>query len=120
MNSAEEYFNQVQQLIDHTPDAVIERYEEQLLSETRGVLRIRLRFPDDALLEKRKGSKKYCSYNVRTCQGRSSSPTLTNDRLSKEEGPRNARQGRKQLSCARPGRSRRTAPPYRKESLPGC
>jgi len=51
MNSAEEYFNQVQQLIDHTPDAVIERYEEQLLSETRGVLRIRLRFPDDALLE---------------------------------------------------------------------
>jgi len=58
MNSAEEYFNQVQQLIDHTPDAVIERYEEQLLSETRGVLRIRLRFPDDALLEKRKGSKK--------------------------------------------------------------
>jgi len=51
MNSVEEYFNHVQQLIDHTPDAAIERYEEQCLSENRGVLRIRLRFPDEALLE---------------------------------------------------------------------
>ncbi len=51
MKSVEEYFNHVQQLINHTPDAAIERYEEQLLSETRGGLRIRLRFPDDALLE---------------------------------------------------------------------
>ena len=31
MNSVEEYFNHVQQLIDHTPDVAIERYEEQLL-----------------------------------------------------------------------------------------
>ena len=33
------------------PDTHIERYEEQLLSETRGTLRIRLRFADQAVLE---------------------------------------------------------------------
>ncbi len=51
MKSVEDYFNGVRQLIDHAPEAAIERYEEQILSESRGVLRIRLRFPDKALLE---------------------------------------------------------------------
>lgn len=51
MKSVEDYFDDVRQLIDHTPEADIERYEEQILSENRGVLRIRLRFPDKALLE---------------------------------------------------------------------
>ena len=51
MKSIEEYFNHVRQLIDHVPEAATERYEELLLSENRGVLRIRLRFPDDALPE---------------------------------------------------------------------
>jgi len=51
MKSIEEYFNHVRQLIDHVPEAATGRYEELLLSENRGVLRIRLRFPDDALLE---------------------------------------------------------------------
>ncbi|MBI2997089.1 MAG: hypothetical protein HYY46_01315 [Deltaproteobacteria bacterium] len=51
MKSVEDYFNQVRQLINHTPETNIERYEEQILSENRGVLRIRLRFPDEGLLE---------------------------------------------------------------------
>lgn len=51
MKSVEEYFNHVRQLVDRVPEAKIERYEEQILSESRGVLRIRLRFPDEALLE---------------------------------------------------------------------
>jgi hypothetical protein len=51
MNTVEEYFDQVRKLIQGTINARIERYEEHILSATRGNLRIRLRFSDNALLE---------------------------------------------------------------------
>jgi hypothetical protein len=51
MNTVEEYFDRVRQRIQDVPGAQAERYEEYLLSATRGNLRIRLRFSDDALLE---------------------------------------------------------------------
>ena len=51
MKTIEEYFSHVRQLIQGFPEALNERYEEQVLAETRGNLRIRLRFPDGALLE---------------------------------------------------------------------
>lgn len=51
MNTVEEYFARVRQLFQNIADAQAERYEEHLLSATRGNLRIRLRFSDNALLE---------------------------------------------------------------------
>src|SRR5262245_28195578 len=51
MNTVEEYFDYVRQLVGDIPNAQAERYEEHLLSATRGNLRIRLRFSDNALLE---------------------------------------------------------------------
>jgi hypothetical protein len=51
MKTIEEYFDQIRKLIQAIPEAHAERYEEQVLSATRGNLRIRLRFSDQALLE---------------------------------------------------------------------
>ena len=47
----EEYFANVFRLIQALAGVSVERYEEQLLSATRGNLRLRLRFADQALLE---------------------------------------------------------------------
>ena len=46
-----EYFAELFQLIQTLAGVRIERYEEQLLSATRGNLRLRLRFADQALLD---------------------------------------------------------------------
>jgi Family of unknown function (DUF6516) len=46
-----EYFAELWQLIQGLVGVRVERYEEQLLSATRGNLRLRLRFADQALLE---------------------------------------------------------------------
>jgi Family of unknown function (DUF6516) len=46
-----EYFAELFQLIQALAGVRIERYEEQLLSATRGNLRLRLRFADQALLD---------------------------------------------------------------------
>ena len=46
-----EYFAEIFQLIQALAGVDVERYEEQLLSATRGNLRLRLRFADQALLE---------------------------------------------------------------------
>jgi hypothetical protein len=51
MKTLEEYFTHVRQLIQSVPDAHAEQYQEQMLSATRGNLRIRLRFSDQAVLE---------------------------------------------------------------------
>jgi len=51
MNAVEEYFDHVRQLVHRLPDVQTERYEEHILSPTRGNLRIRLRFSDNTLLE---------------------------------------------------------------------
>ena len=51
MKTIEEYFAYTRQLIQSVPDAYAERYEEEILSMSRGNLRIRLRFSDQALLE---------------------------------------------------------------------
>jgi hypothetical protein len=51
MRTIEEYFTHVYQLVQGLPHVQAERYEEHILSVTRGNLRIRLRFPDQALLE---------------------------------------------------------------------
>lgn len=51
MRSIVEYFERVQILIKELSRVEIERYEEQVLSEERGNLRIRLRYFDNSLLE---------------------------------------------------------------------
>lgn len=51
MNSILEYFERVQALISGLSRVEIERYEEQVLSNERGNLRVRLRFSDNSLLE---------------------------------------------------------------------
>ena len=51
MTSIEEYFTDVRRLIQDIPESRSERYEEQILSPNRGILRIRLRFQDRSLLE---------------------------------------------------------------------
>ncbi len=51
MNTVEEYFDHVRRLVQNLPEAQAERYEEHILTATRGNLRIRLRFADNALLE---------------------------------------------------------------------
>ena len=51
MRNVEEYFAAVRQLLEVVSDAQAERYDEQILTATRGNLRIRLRFSDQSLLE---------------------------------------------------------------------
>lgn len=51
MRDIVEYFEKVQILIKGLSRVEIERYEEHVLSEDRGNLRIRLRFFDNSLLE---------------------------------------------------------------------
>jgi len=51
MRTVEEYFAAVRQLLEVVSDAQAERYDEQILTATRGNLRIRLRFADQSLLE---------------------------------------------------------------------
>lgn len=51
MRTIDEYFTRVRELVQGVADAQAERYEEQLLSATRGNLRIRLHFTDQSLLE---------------------------------------------------------------------
>lgn len=51
MSTVEEYFAAVRQLLQLVSDAQAERYDEQILTVTRGNLRIRLRFSDQSLLE---------------------------------------------------------------------
>jgi len=51
MRTIDEYFTRVRELVQGVADAQAERYEEQMLSSTRGNLRIRLRFSDQSLLE---------------------------------------------------------------------
>jgi hypothetical protein len=51
MRTIEEYFTHAYQLVQGLADVHAERYEEQMLSVTRGNLRIRLRFSDQALVE---------------------------------------------------------------------
>lgn len=51
MISIVEYFERVQILIKELSTVEIERYEEQVLSEERGNLSIRLRYFDNSLLE---------------------------------------------------------------------
>ena len=51
MRTIDEYFTRVHELVQGVADAQAERYEEQMLSATRGNLRIRLRFGDQSLLE---------------------------------------------------------------------
>jgi hypothetical protein len=51
MTPLETYFAFIRQLPEGVAQAHAERYEEQILSENRGNLRIRLRFADQALLE---------------------------------------------------------------------
>jgi hypothetical protein len=51
MRTIEEYLTHVYQLIQNLAEVDAERYEEQILSVSRGNLRIRLRFSEGALLE---------------------------------------------------------------------
>jgi predicted ATPase len=51
MRAIEEYFTYIYQLVQGLAEVHAERFEEQRLSATRGNLRIRLRFSDQALLE---------------------------------------------------------------------
>ena len=51
MRTIEDYFTHVGRLIQGAPDVLAKRYEEQILSVTRGNLRIRPRFSDQPLLE---------------------------------------------------------------------
>ena len=51
MKTVEEYFAQIRQLFQGVAEAHADRHEEQLLSATRGNLRIRLHFSDESLLE---------------------------------------------------------------------
>jgi hypothetical protein len=51
MRTIEEYFAQIRQLFQSVAEAHADRYEEQVLSGTRGNLRIRLCFSDKSLLE---------------------------------------------------------------------
>ncbi|MBC8555468.1 MAG: hypothetical protein H8D23_38120 [Candidatus Brocadiales bacterium] len=46
-----DYFIELQQIINNVSGVEVEKYEEQVLTEKRGNLRIRLRFSDNSLLE---------------------------------------------------------------------
>jgi Family of unknown function (DUF6516) len=51
MRTIDEYLASIRQLFHVIAEAHADRYEEQVLSDTRGNLRIRLRFSDESLLE---------------------------------------------------------------------
>jgi len=51
MKTLFDYLEQVQLLVKELAGVEIERYEEQVLSQERGNLRIRLRFTNNSLLE---------------------------------------------------------------------
>jgi len=51
MRTIDEYFTRVRQAFQSIADIHVERYDEQVLSVTRGNLRVRLRFSDQSLLE---------------------------------------------------------------------
>ena len=51
MRTVEEYFTAVRQLLESVSEAHAERYDEQILTATRGNLRIRLRFSEQSFLE---------------------------------------------------------------------
>jgi len=51
MTNIRDYLTQVRQAIEATPNLNAERYFEQIFTDTRCNLRIRLRFADDSLLE---------------------------------------------------------------------
>lgn len=51
MKSIKEYFERIQTLIIELSRVEVERYEEQVFSQERGNLRIRIRFFDNSLLE---------------------------------------------------------------------
>lgn len=46
-----DYFIALQQIISNLSGIEVEKYEEQVLTEKRGNLRVRLRFSDNSLLE---------------------------------------------------------------------
>ena len=51
MTNIYDYFIELQQIISNLSGVEVEKYEEQVLTEKRGNLRIRLRFSDNSLLE---------------------------------------------------------------------
>jgi hypothetical protein len=51
MTNIRDYLTQVRQAIEATPNLDVERYFEQIFTDTRCNLRIRLRFADNSLLE---------------------------------------------------------------------
>ncbi|MBC8229060.1 hypothetical protein H8E77_05890 [bacterium] len=51
MTNIRNYLTQVRQAIEATPNLNVERYFEQIFTDTRCNLRIRLRFADNSLLE---------------------------------------------------------------------
>ncbi len=51
MTNISGYFLKLQQIIGNLSGVEIEKYEEQVLTESRGNLRVRLRFSDDSLLD---------------------------------------------------------------------
>lgn len=51
MTNIGDYFVELQQIIGNLSGVEVEKYEEQVLTEKRGNLRIRLRFSDNSLLE---------------------------------------------------------------------
>ncbi len=51
MTNIVDYFRKLQRLIGNLSGVEIEKYEEQILTERRNNLRIRLRFSDNSLLE---------------------------------------------------------------------
>ena len=51
MTDIGDHFRELQLLISGLTGVEVEKYEEHLLTESRGNLRIRLRFSDDSLLE---------------------------------------------------------------------
>ena len=72
MRTIEDYFTHVRRLIQGAPDVLAKRYEEQILSVTRGNLRIRPRFSDQPLLEISEaivlmaGERRWLSYRTTT------------------------------------------------------
>jgi hypothetical protein len=51
VTNIDDYFVGLQQIINNLSGVEVEKYEEQVLTEKRGNLRIRLRFSDNSLLE---------------------------------------------------------------------
>lgn len=51
MSAIEDHLDRVREWVLALPEIRLDRYDEQVLSQTRGNLRIRLRFSDEAVLE---------------------------------------------------------------------